>query len=62
LGDRRANWVPCGYIARSKSGGNAVIMISTPGGEKAYYVADLNEVLDALTGRASYARILRRKG
>jgi hypothetical protein len=61
LSQKYGNWVPCGYIARSKSGGNAVIMISTPEGKKTYYIADISDAIDALTGKAPYAKIFKPK-
>jgi hypothetical protein len=46
----------CGYIARAKSGACAVIMIAE-NGKKKYYVAEIGDVIDALTGKAPYAKI-----
>lgn len=54
-------WKSCGYIAKSKSDKSAIIMISGRGNVKRYYVADLQEAIDALTGKIAYAKIYKRK-
>jgi len=52
-------WVSCGYLAKSKTG-NVTIMIAD-GEEKQYYVADLTEALQVLTGNLAYTKIFKRK-
>ena len=45
-----------GYIAAKRQYGKVVICINEPDGKR-YFSADLNEVLEALTGRRAWARL-----
>jgi len=55
----RGKWRACGSIWGKKDRGIAVIKISL--GETPYYfIADLNAVLEALTGRRNYAKLYRK--
>ena len=54
----RGRWRTTGYVASNKDKGTFTIMIAT-GETKKYYVADLGEVLEVVTGNRSYARVLR---
>jgi len=56
----RRVWRGTGYIAKSKTGNTVVIMIGRPDGTKEYYIADLNEALEVLTGKRAYTRVLKR--
>ena len=54
-------WKGCGYISLSKNKTSVVIMIGNAEGEKHYYVADIQETLNALTGKQAFAKIYERK-
>ena len=56
-----ADWKACGYISLSKNKSSVVIMIATASGEKKYYVSDIQETLDVLTGRLAYAKIYEKR-
>jgi hypothetical protein len=56
---REKRWVPCGYIMGDKDKNMVKIMVSKVEGAKEYYIADLNETLEALTGRLRTAKLLR---
>lgn len=56
-----ADWKACGYISLSKNKSSVVIMIATTSGEKKYYVSDIQETLDVLTGRLAYAKIYEKR-
>jgi len=54
-------WQTAGYISISKSTACVVIKIGNPETGGDYYIAEIPEVLEALTGRRNYAKIYRRK-
>jgi len=42
---------PAGYIAANKTTGKVTVMLETPPGTKNYAQADLQDVLEVVTGR-----------
>ena len=56
-----STWKQVGYLSKSRSGANAVVMIRTTEGEKKYYVANLKEVVDVLTGKQAYTKLYAKK-
>ena len=58
---REKSWIPTGYILGDKDKSLVKIMISKVEGSKEYFIADLNEVLEALTGRRRTAKLLRHR-
>lgn len=59
---KEKRWVGAGWIKRSTDCSNAVIRVFREGGESEFYVADLPEVLQVLTGKRVWTKILKMKG
>ena len=55
---KKTKWISSGYVSKSKNGAHIIIMIPEWDGTKQYYIADLNEVLEVLTDRRDYTKIL----
>jgi len=58
---REKSWIPTGYIMADKDKSLVKIMISKVEGSKEYFIGELNEVLEALTGRRRTAKLLRHR-
>ena len=52
-------WKPAGYLSANKDKKIVVIMVKTSE-LKNYYIADLEEALEVLTGRRSWTKILKK--
>lgn len=55
----KSQWKSMGYLARKKDTGCVTIMITVKG-VKTYYICNLSEALDVLTGRRSTTKILQK--
>ena len=58
---QRMKWKPAGYLSANKDKKIVVIMVKTSE-LKNYYIADLEEALEVLTGRRSWTKILKKWG
>lgn len=58
---KRSKWHPVGYLSKSRTGAHAVIMIGGSDGSKNYYICDIHEALEVLTGRMGFAKILKKE-
>lgn len=54
-------WRTAGYIALSKDKSIVIIKIGNPETGGDYYIAELPDVLEALTKQVGYAKIYKRK-
>lgn len=50
-----------GYIAANKTTGKVTVMIENPPGTKNYAQADLNDVLEVVTGRKANTALYKRR-
>jgi len=58
---REKSWVPVGYLAANRDKNLTIIMISDEPGEKKYFIADLGDSLEVLSGRRPFTKVLLRK-
>ena len=60
MSGRQKKWKPAGYIALSRNKACVVIKVGNPQTGGDYYIAELPEVLEALTKQTGYAKIYRK--
>jgi len=58
---REKAWQPVGYLAANRDKNLVVIMIADQPGEKKYFIADLGDSLQVLSGHLPYCKVLLRK-